>query len=443
MLASWKEDGDRPWAGRPEAEKVRVIVDHALETAAPGAYTLAVIGREVDDAGLPPWRREALEGLRARIDRGEFDGAGRDPLDPDDRVDRALRLAELEARVEDEKRLGAPDRDGKRWPWRELTEEQKLGEIELEIGELHLGAEPKAYEVVAREVDLARVPEARRRTFEESREEAQEIRAITEYDAAVAEMTREGSRGVSGLARAWQAGSEWERLGLLAQLALDHGVEEEVFVRAARRVMGWREPTAAQREAMADAWAYAEGVGVPSPEALRDLHAEWRRDGALRAMPDVRADVFDGLMARLEGFGDEPAQLARTEEQKAPAEAFGELVSDVDSSIRYIAEATRQYGPPRAGVALHPPGEEPARLPSPGEIAAGHDGTAAGPASGRGEDQGRHFRDYARALLDRFRGAAERIFAREILPPPSPGDIAERGDQAPAPEPGRGKGRGR
>jgi hypothetical protein len=148
-------------------------------------------------------------------------------------------------------------------------------------------------------------------------------------------------------------------------------------------------------------------------------------------------------MARLEGFGDELARLARTGEQKALAEAFGEFVGDVDSSIRYIAETTRQYGPPRAGVVLHPPGEEPVRLPSPGEIAAGHDGAAAVPASARGEDQGRPFRDYARALLDRFRGAADRIFAHEILPPPSPGDIAERGGQAPSPGPEHGKGRGR
>jgi hypothetical protein len=188
--------------------------------------------------------------------------------------------------------------------------------------------------------------------------------------------------------------------------------------------MGWREPTAAQREAMADAWAYAEGVGVPSPEALRDLHAEWRRDGALRSMPDVRADAFEALMTRLEAFGDEFARLARTEEQKALAGQFGAFVGEANATIADLA------GPHAAG---------PGRLPSPGEIAAGRDG----PAAGRGEDQGRHFRDYARALLDRFRGAAVRIFAREVLPPPSPGDIAERGGQAPAPGPERDKGRGR
>jgi hypothetical protein len=172
MLRAAKEGEERPWAGRPEAEKVRDIIGMAAETAAPGGYTLDVIAREVDPGRLPEWRREPLRDLMSRLDRGEFGGEGRDRLDPDGRVDAALRLAELEARVEDEKRLGAPDRDGKRWPWGELTEEQKLGEIELEIGELHLRTEPKAYEVAAREVDLARVPEARRRSFEESREEA-------------------------------------------------------------------------------------------------------------------------------------------------------------------------------------------------------------------------------------------------------------------------------
>src|SRR5262249_11855243 len=144
-----------------------------------------------------------------------------------------------------------------------------------------------------------------------------ERQAIAAYDDAVVGMPRDGS--------------ERDRPGRLAALAVEHGVDEEVFVRTAGRVMGWREPTAEQREAMADAWAYAEGVGLSSPEALRDLHAEWRQDHARRAMPDVRADVFDGLVARLEGFGDELARLARTKEQKALAGAFGELVSDVDS----------------------------------------------------------------------------------------------------------------
>jgi hypothetical protein len=67
-------------------------------------------------------------------------------------------------------------------------------------------------------------------------------------------------------------------------------------------------------------------------------HVDWR--GA-----DLRADVFDGLMTRLEAFGDEFERLARSPEQKALAESFGDLVSEVSVAIKYIAEATRQYGP--------------------------------------------------------------------------------------------------
>ena len=52
-------------------------------------------------------------------------------------------------------------------------------------------------------------------------------------------------------------------------------------------------------------------------------------DSPSPALPDVRADVMAGLMARLEAFGDEWGRLARTREQKALAEAFGELVADV------------------------------------------------------------------------------------------------------------------
>ena len=63
------------------------------------------------------------------------------------------------------------------------------------------------------------------------------------------------------------------------------------------------------------------------------------------APPDLRADVLDGLMSRLEAFGDEFGRLAQTTEQKALAEAFGVLVAEVHSSIVSIAEATRQHGP--------------------------------------------------------------------------------------------------
>jgi hypothetical protein len=69
-------------------------------------------------------------------------------------------------------------------------------------------------------------------------------------------------------------------------------------------------------------------------------------------MPDFRADVFDALMTRLEAFGDHSARLARTEEQKALAESFGALVAEVDTAIRYTAEATAQHGHPLAAAKL-------------------------------------------------------------------------------------------
>jgi hypothetical protein len=165
-------------------------------------------------------------------------------------------------------------------------------------------------------------------------------RPIAAYDAEVAKMTRDGPGEESGLARAWPAASERGRLGLLADLAMEHGVEEEVFVRTARRVMGWPEPTAEQREAMADAWAYAEGVGMSSPEALQNLQAEWTHDYGLR---------------RLE-----------------------------DRGLRYEDEAERTLdrNAARGG------GQQEERLPSPGAIAQDRDGPEP-PGSRRGKDRGR------------------------------------------------------
>ena len=175
MLQAAKEGDGRPWAVRPEAEKVKDIVGLSAETAAPGGYTLAVIEREVDYAGLPPWRREALEGLRARLDRGD---AGHDPLDLDGSADLALRLAELEARVEDDRQLGARDAQGQRWPWAGLAEKTKLDLILVEMGDLHLESEPAAYDLAARSVDPARLTVPTRREFEEARAAAGADRSV-------------------------------------------------------------------------------------------------------------------------------------------------------------------------------------------------------------------------------------------------------------------------
>ena len=70
-LERYKAEGlyDRPsntpWTEVPEARKVSAIVGLAQHEGPPGAYAVAAIEREVDYGKLPPWRREALEGLRA------------------------------------------------------------------------------------------------------------------------------------------------------------------------------------------------------------------------------------------------------------------------------------------------------------------------------------------------------------------------------------------
>jgi hypothetical protein len=164
-LEGWKECTDRPWAGRSEAEKVSAMVGIAAEVGPPGAYALAAIEREVDYDKLPPWRRDLLEDVRTRIDRGELGGENPSPAYQGDRAEDALRMAELEARIEDFKHLGAPDRDGRRWPWQKLSDAQRLYEIDLEIDDLHLGSETRVREIVLREVDIAHLSPERRRVL--------------------------------------------------------------------------------------------------------------------------------------------------------------------------------------------------------------------------------------------------------------------------------------
>ena len=154
MLQAAKESKDRPWAEVPEADKVPLIVDMAQEAGPPGTYVLAAIERDVDYGKLPSWRRGALEGLRAGLNRGELDGENPNPAYQGDRAELALRLAELEARVEDGKQFGISTKFGQHWAWPELREEQKLDRIEWEIRELHLNSEARAYAVIDREVDL-------------------------------------------------------------------------------------------------------------------------------------------------------------------------------------------------------------------------------------------------------------------------------------------------
>lgn len=167
-LKALKDDEERPWAEVPEDVRVRVLVELATETGPPGAYVLEVIAREVDPARLPKWRRKALAGLLDQLNCGALDGENPNPGYQGDRADLALRLSELEARIEDLKHIGGDDPNPGRYRrWSDLAEEAKLNEIMWEARELNLEFEPAVYAIAAREVDLVQLPEETRREFEE------------------------------------------------------------------------------------------------------------------------------------------------------------------------------------------------------------------------------------------------------------------------------------
>ena len=173
-LERYKAEGlyDRPqntpWAEVPESKKVSALVGLARHDGPPGAHALGAIEREVDYGQLPAWRREALEGLRAHLDAGTLDGD--QPQDTRDRANYALRLAEFEARVEDYKHDGGQDDWGVYRRWKDFSEVEKLDKIVRETVSLNLHFEPREFEIIDREVDLARVPEGRRQGIESARE---------------------------------------------------------------------------------------------------------------------------------------------------------------------------------------------------------------------------------------------------------------------------------
>jgi hypothetical protein len=160
------------WRPIPEDDKAGMIVNLGVAAGSPGTHTLAAIEREVDYDGLSPWRREALQGVRLRLDRGELDGESPDPVYRGDRVNTTLRLAEFEARVQDFKQIGVGDDEVTLRRWRDLSEGEKFDRIMDEVVGLYLGSESRAYEIIAREVDMTRAPEDPPRQFEGSRSES-------------------------------------------------------------------------------------------------------------------------------------------------------------------------------------------------------------------------------------------------------------------------------
>jgi hypothetical protein len=137
-----------------------------------GAHVLEAIEREVDYAKLAPWRREGLEKLRAQLDAGELAGESLHPSDRSDRAGYALRMAELEAIIQDYKHSGDTSLRPVQLSWEQLGEEEKLDRIERAIGFLSLEGESKTGHFIGREVDLARVPEDRRPAAQGRQEEA-------------------------------------------------------------------------------------------------------------------------------------------------------------------------------------------------------------------------------------------------------------------------------
>jgi hypothetical protein len=131
-------------------------------------------------------------------------GSSRSTTMADSRDDRAV--AELEARIGDFKQLGAPDGGGARRPWGELSERRKLHEIAFEIDELHLGADPRAHAILAREVDLDRVPEEERRMLKAAAERREQRYMVAHLDGTVTEGELTPSLAIEYLAREAERG---------------------------------------------------------------------------------------------------------------------------------------------------------------------------------------------------------------------------------------------
>lgn len=281
-LEKYKADGlyarprNTPWADVPEPDKVSAIVGLAWQEGPAGAHALATIEREVDYGRLPPWRRAALEGLRARLDRGELAGDQLDDLR--DRANYALRLAEFESRVEDCKQLGDRDARGHR-PWQAFSEAQKLDRIWKEAGRLHLDFEPRRFEVIDREVDLSRLPEGRRWAVEANREvallgpEEYERRRQAPYqppNEAAAEFKRRIEEGLRE--------THFPADGTFYDVWFDLGAEEKLHHLA--RVMDWdRVPeayfrTMVGRELDVAELPEAKRAALESPKASRRIFSE-------------------------------------------------------------------------------------------------------------------------------------------------------------------------
>jgi hypothetical protein len=266
---------DKPWASLAHGEKYvalneigwpgftrrqeMVVIGRILADKPPELWMEGINGH--DDDAVPS--HDELRALAEEIRQDEFAARVRDYGEADAATYDARMAEAYRHRAEALGLAGSPEQP----PITDAELERLVGELERgwvakaePVGDFTAGLERGASDVPSRVQRLNTIGERERR-------------AIAAYDAEVAGMTHGGPGEESGLARAWRAGSERARVSLLADLAADHGVEEEVFVRTAHRVMGWPETTAEQREWMADAWAQSmdfDPVPRPPDEFDRD-----------------------------------------------------------------------------------------------------------------------------------------------------------------------------
>jgi hypothetical protein len=323
-LRSLKEDQESPWAEMPETNKVKVLVDVANVAEVHGEYALAAIEKEVNYQELSPWRREALEGLRSRVDQGEFDGGHSGPSYLANGLGYALDLTELKSLIEDSKRLGALDGHGERWPWGELSEEQKLADIEIDIANLGLQEVAEAYAMVESAVDLARVPEERRRAFEISRDAAEPAEENLggsylivphrsdghfsdpldepcsvedgEFFRLVSYLRDHQTRFLAGLGdfptlAAAQDFAKHNTAGLSEGVVIEGHAYLELQANVERGILR-------SRHELAD-----DFDDMPSPEEWRKLKAEWTHDYGLRRMEERGVRYEDQTARQLDDSG--------------------------------------------------------------------------------------------------------------------------------------------
>ncbi len=246
-----------------------------------------------------------MKELLNQLDRGELAGENPNPMYQDDRAGLALRLCELEARIEDLKHAGDDDWDPDRYRrWEHCLEEVKCRAVLEEVEALGLTTEQAAYEIL-REVDLHEMPEEDQRHVEAARDAAWPPR--DPFDRVVANLPQEWDRTWQqwfddfpfplSPGESWQAEPPGRKIAFLADYAEHFEVSSERFAEAARQVLGLEpgqafpadvEPHLQRYAATRSDWerlAEAED-GVLTGAERRELQAGLTHDYGLRRGED-------------------------------------------------------------------------------------------------------------------------------------------------------------